>query len=209
MIVNYFQNYIIYFKKRFFFLCIILSIIIKLIISVITEFSAYNSYSGNIILLTNDGIYFYNRDWKNITCGTVEFINQFITYESHKDFASLSQFPQNNYKNITLVAMEYRIYHCYDDVTCITNINYYDLGYYYKLLIPYKIIGNYYRFILAGIEHNNFHLVMFNLTFGSKTTIKIQYSQIYKYEIYQGKIQPLLIILQIYLAVRFIQHKIC
>ena len=186
MNVNFFQNNIIYFKKRFFFLYIIISIIIKSVNSEIRTFAAYNSFTGNIILLTNDGIYFYNHDWKNITCGNTEFINQYISNEYQKDFASFSQFPQNDYLNISLASMEYRIFYCFDDVTCISK-NYYDLAYYYKLLIPYKIIGNYYRYILAGIEHNNFHLVMFNLTLANRRTNEIQYTKIFKYENVSGE----------------------
>ena len=182
---NYFQNILIYYKRHLFFFCIILNIIIKSINSKLSYFSAINSYSGNIILFSNDGICFYNRKWKNITYSNIESNNQYIVNEQQKNFVGFGRFPKN--KDYILAAMDYQIFVCEDDIFCYSG-NYYPLYNNYKLLIPYKEIENYVYFILAGIEHNTLHLVLFNATIRIvKKRVNIQNKKNFNYQDESGE----------------------
>ena len=164
---------------KIYFFIIIFSKVIFPIISKYTmrAFSAFDTLSGNIMILEDHGICLYNPYSKNLSyypkSKSYEVV---ISGEANRKALDFVNYPSLS-GNCTLAFFEKFIYVFKEDkYKCRIESKYL---YITKMLIPYKAQENYFAFILATIKLQDMHLLFYNLTF--ENSIKLQYNKIIKF----------------------------
>lgn len=138
-------------SNNLFFIYIIYSLLI-IPIRLFTYFSGFYSLSGDIILLTNEGIELYNTSYNNSSKIDVPIDGTYIIYsEEEKKKISLTNFPTNDNENFTICCLGPKSYilknNKYQEYIDIK-----DFETVYKILIPYKFEETNVKFILGAIK---------------------------------------------------------
>ena len=140
-------------SNNLFFLYIIYSLLI-IPIRLFSYFSAFYSLSGNIILLTNEGMELYNTNYKNSSKISLQNIStDFLSNEDQRHLIFLTNLPTANNGNFSIFCFGPNIFILKDDNYQV-DINIKSFYSFYKILIPYQFEGTSVKFILGGFNLN-------------------------------------------------------
>ena len=138
-------------SNNLFFFYIIYSLLI-IPIRLYNQFSAFYSLSGDIILLTNEGLELYNTNYKNSSKILAPFsISYLFSIEDNKNRISFANFPTSDNGNFSICCMGSKVYILKDDRYQV-DFDFNDLAQIYKIIIPYKFEGTSVKFILGAIK---------------------------------------------------------
>ena len=138
-------------SNNLFFFYIIYSLLI-IPIRLYSQFSAFYSLSGDIILLTNEGIELYNTNYKNSSKVYVPLTSTeiFLSEEERKKI-SFTNFPTSDNGNFSICCLGQKSYILKDNKYQV-NIDIKDFEQNYKILIPYQFEGTSVKFIFGAIK---------------------------------------------------------
>ena len=138
-------------SNNLFFFYIIYSLLI-IPIRLYNQFSAFYSLSGDIILLTNEGIQLYNTNFKNSSKVSVPLTSTNIfSSEDERKKISFTNFPTSDNGNFSICCLGQKAYILKDDKYQV-NIDIKDFEQNYKILIPYQFEGTSMKFIFGAIK---------------------------------------------------------
>ena len=138
-------------SNNLFFLYIIYSLLI-IPIRLYSYFSAFYSLSGDIILLSNEGMELYNTDYKNSSNIQVPLSSSNIfSSEDERKKVSFVNFPSNDNGSFTICYLGPRIYILKNNIYQ-QYIEIREFEQIYKILIPYQFEGTSVKFILGAVK---------------------------------------------------------
>ena len=138
-------------SNNLFFFYIIYSLLI-IPIRLYNQFSAFYSLSGDIILLTNEGLELYNTNYKNSSKIIAPFsISYLFSNEDDRKKISFTNFPASDNGNFSICCIGPKAYILKDDRYQV-DIDFNDFAQIYKIIIPYKFEGTSVKFILGAIK---------------------------------------------------------
>ena len=165
---------------KIYFFIIIFSKVIFPIISKYTmrAFSAFDTLSGNIMILEDHGICLYNPYSENLSYYPLSESSELVIGgEASRKSLAFVNYPSLS-GNCTLAFFGSFIYVFKEDkYKCRRyEYSYSDIT---NIFIPYKAQENYFPFILATIRLKDMHVLFYNLTF--ENSIKWEYKKIIKF----------------------------
>ena len=147
---------------KYIFLLLIIYSILLVPIQSFKFFSSFNFFLGDIIILSDEGIFFYNAYSQTIRKDSISSSTD-LGYESERNRIAFSKFPNYSFENYTICTFGFHIYLLKDKKIIGTIMSEFDQI--FKVLIPYKIEnGTYLEFIVAAVKNNYLYLQFYNST---------------------------------------------
>jgi hypothetical protein len=116
------------------------------------QFSAFYSLSGNIILLTNEGLELYNTNYKNSSKISAPFpFTKLFSNEDERRIISFTNFPKSDNGNFSICCIGPKAYILKDDRYQV-DIDIKEFDQIYKIIIPYKFEGTSVKFIIGAVQ---------------------------------------------------------
>ena len=146
-------------------------------INLLHYFLPYTLFSGNILLLSEEGLQIYEPNSNNIS--SIYNFSSYIGFEGGQSALAFTQYSS--------LFNEYSICSIQDNLFFLQNGNFScikissEFNYNYKILIPYNIQENYTSFILGLIYNNNLTFRMYNLYINESCEINLMFENIFNY----------------------------
>ena len=139
-------------------------------------FSAFNTFTDDIMILTNNGALYYNPYSKNITTA-YSFGNRINLNEDNRIKFSYVKFPSTNHTLYT-----WNNYFFFFKNSIKQQYYYINLEDNYKVLIPYKEKGNNLQFIFLIIIKSKLYIRLYNTSTETSNSLNILSESIIKYQ---------------------------
>ena len=139
-------------------------------------FSAFNTFTDDIMIITNNGFLYYNPYSKNITNADFSEKKIYLNEDNRMSF-SYAKFPSTNH---TLYTWNNSFIFFKNSI----KLQYYYIGLKdnYKVLIPYKEKGNNLQFIFLIIIKSNLYIRLYNTSTSTSNSLNILSESIIKYQ---------------------------
>ena len=164
-------------KKRHSLFSYIIFYIILTPINLLYYFSPYTLFSGNILLLSEEGLQIYEPNSNNID--SILNLTSYIDYEGGQSTLSFTQYSSlfNDYSICSLQGN--LLFLKNGNFSCIKFSS--EFNYNYKILVPYHTEENYTSFILGLINNNILILRIYNLFINETCEINLLFENTFKY----------------------------
>jgi len=146
-------------------------------INLLHYFSPYTLFSGNILLLSEDGLKIYEPNSNNIN--SILNFTSYIDYEGGQSTLSFTQFS-SLFNDYSICSLQGNLLFLQNgNFSCIKVSS--EFNYNYKILVPYNTKENYTSFILGLMNNNNLILRMYNLFINETCEINLMFENTFKY----------------------------
>ena len=163
-------------KSHLLFSYIIFYIILTSINS-LHYFLPYTLLSGNILLLSEEGLQIYEPNSNNIS--SIYNFSSNIGFEGGQSALSFTQY-YSLFNDYSICSIQGNLLFLQNEnFSCIKVSS--EFNYNYKVLVPYIIQENYTSFILGLIQDNNLTLRMYNVYINESCEINLMFENIFNY----------------------------
>ena len=140
-------------------------------------FLPYTLLSGNILLLSEEGLQIYEPNSNNIS--SIYNFSSNIGFEGGQSALSFTQY-YSLFNDYSICSIQGNLLFLQNEnFSCIKVSS--EFNYNYKVLVPYIIQENYTSFILGLIQDNNLTLRMYNVYINESCEINLMFENIFNY----------------------------